>query len=131
MWTDREKKRIILRRVIPDRMSETSIREALAPLALLCLPVAVYLLVLFGAVPTGYSSGVVLTAVAGAATLGAVAIRERIPAVAAGIATVGYGLGVVMSGFVVTVGAWLVVLGGIGFIASTTYSAGTHVYESV
>ena len=109
-------------------MNETPRRKLLGSFALLSLPVVAYVLVLFGAVPVGYNSGVVLTAIAGAATIGAVGIRETVPAVTAGMATVGYGLGVVTSGFAVTVAAWLVVLGGVGFLASTVYSVGTHTY---
>ena len=110
-------------------MSETTQRKLLASFVLLSLPVGAYLLVLLGATPVGYSSGVVLAAVGGAATVGAVTIGEKVPAATAGIATVGYGLGVLTSGFVVTVAAWLVVLGGVGFLASTAYSVGTHAYN--
>lgn len=111
-------------------MNETNQRKLLESFALLSLPVGAYLLVLFGAVPVGYNSGVVLTVIAGTATVGAVSIREKVPAVAAGMATVGYGLGVVTSGFVVTIAAWLVVLGGIGFLVSTVYSVGSHAYSA-
>ena len=111
-------------------MSETARRKLLASFALLSLPVGAYLLVLLGAVPVGYSSGVVLTGIAGLATVGAVGVREKAPAVTAGVTAVGYGLSTVTSGFIVTVAAWLVVLGGVGFLVSTVYSVGSHAYAA-
>lgn len=57
-------------------------------------------------------------------------IREKIPAMTAGVATIGVGLGVTTSGFVVTVAAALVVLGGVGFLVSTAYSVGVRAYDT-
>lgn len=81
---------------------------------------------LSGGVPFGQEAGALLTVIAGVATLGAVSLHEKIPAITAGVATLGFSLGVTMSGFVVTIAAALVVLGGVGFFVSTVYSIGAR-----
>lgn len=111
-------------------MVEVTLRKAFLPFGLLGLSVAAYSLVLLGAVPFGQEAGVILAVIAGAATIGAVTIQKKIPAVTAGMATLGFVLGVTMSGFVVTVAAALVVIGGIGFLVSTAYSVGARVYST-
>lgn len=109
-------------------MGEGTLRKVLAPLALLGLSVSAYFLVLGGVVPLFENAGVTLTAIAGIATIGAVSIRETIPAITAGMATVGFGLGVTTSGFIVTVASALVILGGVGFLVSTVHSIGVRAY---
>lgn len=111
-------------------MVAVTLRKVLPPLALLGLSVGAYFLVLGGVVPFGHEAGVVLTAIAGIATIGAVSIREKIPAITAGIATLGFGLGVATSDFVVTVAAALAVLGGVGFLVSTAHSVGARAYDT-
>lgn len=107
-------------------MGEIPFQRVLAPIALLGLSVGAYVLVLSGGVPFGQEAGVILTVITGVATLGAVSLHEKIPALTAGVATLGFGLGVTMSGVVVTIAAALVVLGGVGFLVSTVYSIGAR-----
>lgn len=113
-------------------MSSGSLRTVLAPLALLGFSVGAYFLVLGGVVPAvipgPQDGGVTLTAIAGVTTVGAAILRARIPALTAGVATLGFGLGVTMSGFVVTIAAALTILGGLGFLISTVHLAGKRVH---
>lgn len=111
-------------------MVAVTLRKVLPPLALLGLSVGAYFLVLGGVVSFGQEAGVILTAIAGVATIGAVSIREKTPTITAGMATLGFALGVTMSGFTVTVAAALTVLGSIGFLVSTVHSVGVHAYDT-
>lgn len=128
--TDTERKDITFPLAITVIMSEAVRRKLLASFALLSLPVGAYLLVLFGAVPVGYNSGVVLTAVAGAATLGAVGFREKDPAIAAGVTTVGYGLSIVTSGFLVTSCSLAHGSGWRQLPCQQVYCVGSHAYAA-
>lgn len=118
-------------------MERESIHRALVPIALLGLSVGAYFLVLLGVVPLRQEPGVILTIIAGLTAISAVIIRAKIPAVTAGIATVGFGLGaansvgaISMNGLAVTVGSVLAILGGLGFLISTIHLVGTRVYQA-
>lgn len=103
-------------------------RNALGLLALLGLTAGGYGLVVLGAVPIGLDAGVALTGVAAVATIGAIGLRATVPAITAGVATLGLGVGVTASGFVVTVAAALAILGGVGFLVSALGLAGTRAF---
>lgn len=111
-------------------MSMNTLKKVLAPLALLGLSVGAYFLVLSGNIPLPHplprDGGVILFAIVGLTTVGAASIRAKIPAITAGVATLGFGLGVTMSGFVVTVAAALTIFGGLGFLISTLHVIGTR-----
>lgn len=111
-------------------MREGLLQRALALLTLLGVTVGAYLLVLGGVVPVEQEAGVILAAIAGGATLGAVGLREKIPAITAGVATLGFGLGGMMNEFVGTIAAALVVLGGVGFLVSTVHSIGARLTDT-
>lgn len=111
-------------------MVEVTHRKAFLPFTLLSLSVGAYFLVLSGSIPFGQNAGVFLTIIAGAATLSAISIREKLPAITAGVATLGFSLGVTMSGFVVAVAAALAILGSAGFLVSTAYTVGADAYRT-
>lgn len=92
---------------------QTSPRTVLVSVALLVIPVGLYFLVLGGVAVLPQGSGVTLTAIAGVATLAAALHRATLPAITAGVAMVGFGLGATSSGFVVTVAAVLRYSGGL------------------
>ncbi|WP_254763407.1 hypothetical protein [Natrinema marinum] len=100
-------------------MLKVSPRSVLAPLVLFGFSVSAYFLVLGGVVPVPQGPNVVLLALAGVTTLAAVVIRAKIPAITAGVATLGFVLSFGTDPLVVTVAAALTILGGLGFLVGT------------
>ncbi|MDS0474059.1 hypothetical protein [Natrinema sp. 1APR25-10V2] len=100
-------------------MPKVSPRSALAPLALFGFSISAYFLVLGGVVPVPQKPDVVLLALAGVTTIAAAVIRAKIPAVTAGVVTLGFALGFATDPLVVTVAAALTILGGLGFLVGT------------
>lgn len=73
--------------------------------------------------PGPHGANVALLALAGVLTVGAAVLRAKIPTVTAGVATLGFALGLTSDPLVVNVAAVLTVLGALGFLISTTYDA--------
>jgi hypothetical protein len=107
-------------------MSSSPRRPAAALLALLALAGGAFALLLAGGVPLPLEGGIAQTVIAGVTAAVATALRARLPALAAATATVGFALGVVATGFLVTVGAALVVVGAVGFLVTTLHLAGAR-----
>ena len=112
-------------------MSDPSLRSGIGLVVILVSVVGAYALVLSGVTPLPSEAEFLLAVLAVAATVSAVVVGEPVPAVFGAVATVGFVVGALASGFVVTVAAALATLGGIGFFLTTGWFAFQRVSGAV
>lgn len=108
---------------IVGNMVEWSLRNAVAPIALLSVAALGYALVLAGGVPSGYEGTTVLAGLFGVVSLAAAGLREWVSAVAAIAVAVGYWFG--STAGLSTAGFYyiLVIASLLAFFTSTIYSS--------
>lgn len=112
-------------------MSNSSFRSGVGLLVILASVVGAYALVLSGITPLPAEAEFFLAALAATATVGTVAVGERLPAAFGAVATIGFVAGALTSGFVVTVAAALATFGGIGFVLTSGWFAFERVSGAV
>jgi len=115
-------------------METSKFRPVLLPLGLLVLSAGAYWSVLLGVVPFGLDAPLIFAVIAGVTTLGAVKIRARVPALTAGVATLGFALAAAHVGGLlgvgdsaILVGAALATLGVLSYAISMVHHIGTRV----
>jgi len=117
-------------------METSKLRTVLRPLGLFVLSAGAYFSVLAGIVPLGLDTSLVFAAIAAATALGAVTVGARTPALAAGVAALGFALAAASGGrilgtgdSVILIAATLATLGVLSYAVSMVYHIGTRVYN--
>ena len=117
-------------------METSKLRTVLGPLGVFVLSAGTYWSVLAGIVPVGLDTPLIFAAIAAATALGAVTFRARTPALAAGVAALGFALAAASGGRIPGIGdpailiaAILSTLGVLSYAVSMVYHIGARVYS--
>jgi hypothetical protein len=117
-------------------MESSKLKTVLGPLGLFVLSAGAYWSVLAGIVPFGLDTPLVFAAIATATALCAVTFGARTPALAAGVAALGFALAAASGGRIlgtgdsaILVAAILATLGVLSYAVSMVYHIGTRVYS--